>query len=223
MTTDLGPVSSVDKIRERCGPIFSSAGFQHITWAGVFGSFSRGKQSAASDVDLIVGFREGTTGDDVYYMPDLEGSLQAALRRDVDVLYMRAVQPLGFMRSQALLTAKTVCEVGTWLPGNRSRAEKLLMVAYDRYKVSLGLMGEISKRLATTTEEQELIQKAENLIYTLRLDDEVAKGVNSFFDVVYYRWATQVSQIVQQVMDGGLHIPPKRIASSCGDFCPRLC
>lgn len=153
MTTDSGPVSSIDEIKERCGPIFRSAGFRHITWAGVFGSFSRGKQSPASDVDLLVGFRDGTTGDDVYYMPDLEGPLRAAMQRDVDVLYLRAMQPLDFIRSQALLTAKTVYEVGTWLPGNRSRAEKLLVDAYDRFKVSLGLMGEISKRLATMTEE----------------------------------------------------------------------
>lgn len=154
MTTDSRPVSSVDEIKEHCGPIFRRAGFQHIAWAGVFGSFSRGKQSAASDVDLLVGFREGTTGDDVYYMPDLEGPLRATLQRDVDVLYVHAMQPLDFIRSQALLTTKTVYEeVGTWLPANRSRAEKLLLDAYDRFKVSLALMGEISKRLATMTEE----------------------------------------------------------------------
>jgi hypothetical protein len=58
-TSHTAPVGTVDEIKERSGPVFSLSEFRQIAWVRVFGSFSQGKQSPESDVDLLVGMKEG--------------------------------------------------------------------------------------------------------------------------------------------------------------------
>lgn len=57
---------------------------------GVFGSFARGEQTAASDLDVLVRFQEGASLFDLVALGDY---LESVLGRKVDILSERAIRP----------------------------------------------------------------------------------------------------------------------------------
>ncbi|MGH2515428.1 MAG: nucleotidyltransferase family protein [Ktedonobacterales bacterium] len=75
-------------------PILRSHGVIH---AGVFGSFARGTQREASDLDLLVEFAAGRG---LLDQAALELDLEDRLGRAVEVITYRALHPL--IRNQAL-------------------------------------------------------------------------------------------------------------------------
>ena len=109
------PASNLREIEERCSKVFEMPEFRLIAWVGVFGSFSDGGHTARSDIDLLVGFKGGTSDDEIYYMADLEEPLNIATKRDIDILFMDNNEPPSFVKAQSLLTGKTIYETGTWL------------------------------------------------------------------------------------------------------------
>ncbi|MEW6716412.1 MAG: nucleotidyltransferase family protein [Chloroflexota bacterium] len=56
---------------------------------GLFGSFVRGKQSASSDIDILVEFEEGA---DLFDLIGLSLYLEEILQRKVDVVPKRALR-----------------------------------------------------------------------------------------------------------------------------------
>ena len=57
---------------------------------GIFGSFARGEQSKASDVDILVTF---SGMPDVFRYMDLEDYLRRLLRKKVDLVRKEAIRP----------------------------------------------------------------------------------------------------------------------------------
>lgn len=57
---------------------------------GVFGSFARGDQSSASDVDVLVEFSEPV---DFFEFIDLKQYLEKLLGREVDLVTVKALKP----------------------------------------------------------------------------------------------------------------------------------
>ncbi len=57
---------------------------------GVFGSMARGEESGKSDVDILVEFTEPIG---LFHFLELETFLRSLLRRDVDLVTVRALKP----------------------------------------------------------------------------------------------------------------------------------
>lgn len=74
------PVNTLSEAVSRSRSVFS--GYPCVTKAVLFGSFSRGEQTDASDVDFFLGLDSSCTSSDYLTLLD---SLASALGRDVDV------------------------------------------------------------------------------------------------------------------------------------------
>ncbi|CAH0044545.1 unnamed protein product [Clonostachys solani] len=207
------PVTSISEIRQRCGLMFNRDDIQRaVAWVGVFGSFSRYKQTPLSDVDLLVGFKKEASKDDIYFLGDLTGELEGVLERDVDVLYMQYQQPLDFIRCQALVTGKTVYGSYEWLQNHQPLAERLLFDTQSRFVEALRLMKKIVESLAPLSEKElfssssffaDLIGNLEKLLHLLYSEDQDAEGINSHFDVLY-EWTKPLPSIIQRYQTRGL-------------------
>lgn len=125
------PVASIDGIQSRCRHILDKPEFAAVAWAGVFGSFAANTQTESSDVDLLVGYQIDATGDDIYYTGDISQQVGEMLARDVDCLYVKHEQTVGFIKCLAILQAKTVYGDKEWITEHRDKARRLL-VACDR-------------------------------------------------------------------------------------------
>lgn len=62
----------------------------HVSELGLFGSYVRGEQGDASDVDVLVDF-DGSV--DLFDLMDIEAYLASRLHRNVDVVIKRALRP----------------------------------------------------------------------------------------------------------------------------------
>ena len=72
----------------------------HVSKIGLFGSFARGEQNDASDVDILVEFEDGHENFDNYM--DLKFYLEELFNRKVDVVIFNSIKPSlrpGIMRS----------------------------------------------------------------------------------------------------------------------------
>ncbi|KAI1915825.1 hypothetical protein LOZ61_001497 [Ophidiomyces ophidiicola] len=208
------PVSTVNEIRERCAPVFTQPGLQHIGWVGVFGSFSRGEQTPQSDVDFLVGYKEDTTADNLWHMQLLKQPLQHAAQREVDILYMHDKQSPSYIKAQAMLTAETIYNAdGSWLHKNRSRAEEALVTSRQRLALALQ-QGEnalqqldtMSKRdiFQNTSSFEELIYRVLTLSQTLVPGEEDAKMLDSYFGSVY-EWVPDALKLIAKYKANGLN------------------
>lgn len=136
-----GPAATIGDIAARIEPILSSLDEPRrsaVAWAGVFGSFARGSQTDASDVDLLVGFVPHATDDDVYYTRgDVLAQLDGAMGRKADCFFLRHGQPLPFVLCRALLHARTVHGSEAWLADNGARAKVLFANTVDKLQTLL--------------------------------------------------------------------------------------
>ena len=152
-------VSDVDDLKRLCAPVFDDADCQNIQWVGVFGSYARGEQHAGSDVDLIVGFKDRASWDDVYKTAyHVKKTLPPILERDVDALYMRNMEIRGYVMLQALLSAKTIYEAGPWLYKNQTFARKFLADGHHKLKTALHLETKIQKQLASIKGQESVVR-----------------------------------------------------------------
>jgi predicted nucleotidyltransferase len=62
----------------------------HVHSLGVFGSYSRGEQSAASDIDILVSF---STPPSLFGFVELEQQLSSLLGLKVDLVMQSALKP----------------------------------------------------------------------------------------------------------------------------------
>jgi predicted nucleotidyltransferase len=149
------PVGTIDEIRERCKPIFCHPDCHDVRWAGVFGSFSRSQQNPGSDVDLLIGIKEGASQHDFWYLPaSVKEKLEEAMQRDVDMHYLEDGDPLSFVQATALVTGHTVYDKDTeWLLAQQVRAKGILLDAYSRYQEARRLARQLSEMLIMTQRE----------------------------------------------------------------------
>ncbi|TWU70357.1 hypothetical protein ED733_000070, partial [Metarhizium rileyi] len=204
----LAPVATIGDISARLAPVLSSLDEPRrsaVAWAGVFGSFARGNQTDASDVDLLVGFVPHATEDDVYYARgDVLAQLDEAMGRKVDCFFLRHGQPLPFVLCCALLHTRTVYGSEAWLVDNGTRAKLLFANTLDKVQTLLAMMqtllamvqrllgGKADEKNATAYSEPETLppQLADGLqelvryMYT-RSDDQEA--MDAYFHNVYDR------------------------------------
>jgi predicted nucleotidyltransferase len=133
-TTEL----DIDLISSLCRPIFEEAHSLHptISWAGIFGSVSRGAQRPDSDVDALVGYSKHAD-----FWRDVCGSinwlgdnLSDVLARKVDVVTYVEDREMAYVHMEALLTAKTIWGDASWFVASRDSAEKILRQGYGRTK-----------------------------------------------------------------------------------------
>jgi predicted nucleotidyltransferase len=105
-----------------------------------------GEQHTGSNVDLIVGFKEGTPWDDVNQkVYHFKKTLPHILGRDVDTLYMRNMEIWGYVMLQALLSAKTIYEAGPWLYKNQILTRKFLADGHHKFKDGIAFRVENSE------------------------------------------------------------------------------
>ncbi|EJP62255.1 uncharacterized protein BBA_08797 [Beauveria bassiana ARSEF 2860] len=123
-------VATIGDISARLDPVLSSLA-EHsraaVAWAGVFGSFARGKQTDASDVDLLA-------------RGDVLAQLDETMGRKVDCFFLRHGQPLPFVLCRALLHARTVYGSEAWLADNGARAKVLFAATIHKVQTLLGMM-----------------------------------------------------------------------------------
>lgn len=77
----------LNEITEKILPILREAG---VTRAALFGSYVRGEQESASDLDVLVELPDDKS---LLDLVDLKLKLEEALNREVDVLTFDAVHP----------------------------------------------------------------------------------------------------------------------------------
>lgn len=139
------PVATISDISARFAPVLSSLAEPSrrsaVAWAGVFGSFARGSQTDASDVDLFVGLVPHATNDDVYYARgDVLAQLEEAMGRKVDCFFLRHGQPLPLVLCRALLHAKTTHGSEAWLTDNSTRANVLFAATIVKVQTLVAMM-----------------------------------------------------------------------------------
>lgn len=75
----------------------------HLSQVGVFGSFARGEQNGASDIDLLVEFEPDT--EDLYSLKEnLKDEVRIVFNRNVDLCRIKYIKPI--FRDQILSDAK---------------------------------------------------------------------------------------------------------------------
>jgi predicted nucleotidyltransferase len=123
-------------------------------WAGVFGSVSRGTQKPDSDVDILVGFSQGT---DLFYVvcdayDIFKQRLPQVLGREVDVIPFVENRPngMGYVHMEGLLSSKTIWGEESWAEDNRKVAEGVLREGFTATMDALKLMRGIRKRLPSS-------------------------------------------------------------------------
>ena len=79
----------IQAIKDRRPEIKERFGVEKI---GIFGSISRGDDTPSSDVDILVGFKEGQKTFDNYI--ELKFYLEELLEREVDLITIESVHPL---------------------------------------------------------------------------------------------------------------------------------
>ena len=155
----LAAVATIGDISARLAPVLSSLAEPRrsaVAWAGVFGSFARGNQTDASDVDLLVGFVPHATDDDVYYARgDVLAQLDEAMGRKVDCFFLRHGQSLPFVLCRALLHAKTVHGSEAWLADNGARAKVLFAATIDKVQTLLAMMQTLLAMLSCKADENQ--------------------------------------------------------------------
>ncbi|XWW97783.1 hypothetical protein V2A60_005770 [Cordyceps javanica] len=207
----LSPVATIGDISVRLAPVLSSVAEPRrsaIAWAGVFGSFARGDQTDASDVDLLVGLVPRAAEDDVYYARgDVLAQLDEAMGRTVDCFFLRHGQPLPFVLCRALLHAKTVHGSDAWLAENGARAEALFVATVAKVRTLLAMMQRLLDMLGSKADENNATACPES--GTLR--PQLADGL---CELVHYMYTRSDDQ---EAMDAYFHgvydrlLPIKRI------------
>src|SRR5271169_4823193 len=87
--SEIKPVQSIDEIRERGAILLNDRACEPICWVGVYGSFSRSKQTPDSDVDMILGYNSSSTPEGVYLAADsFVQQAPEAFGRQVEVIHM---------------------------------------------------------------------------------------------------------------------------------------
>jgi predicted nucleotidyltransferase len=146
-TTEL----DIGLILSLCRPVFAEARSRHptISWAGVFGSVSRGTQRPDSDVDILVGYsKHADLGRDVCgSFTWLMDNLTEVLGRKADVVLYLQNSEMTYIHMEALLSAKTIWGDVSWLMTSRKPAEHMLRQGYARTKKTSEMLSRIQETI----------------------------------------------------------------------------
>jgi len=80
--------TSIQNIKEKIIPILKSEG---VTRSVIFGSFARGEENSASDVDILVAMPKGKS---LFDLANLKLLLDDCLGRNVDIVTFQSIHPL---------------------------------------------------------------------------------------------------------------------------------
>lgn len=100
---------TIQTLRQEAAETFAQSHFQHVCWAGVFGSVAKGISNEESDVDVIV----IASPEDPLLPPDapfLQDVLPRTWGRLVDVVPLEDGQTEleGYIQLEALLSSRTI-------------------------------------------------------------------------------------------------------------------
>lgn len=84
----MNTLKAIEILKRHEGEIKEKYGVRKI---GIFGSFARGEGKEASDIDILVEFKEGLKTFDNYM--DLKYFLQDLFSRNVDLVTIQALKP----------------------------------------------------------------------------------------------------------------------------------
>src|ERR1035437_3820227 len=88
MVTEKRKTEQIDELKQKLLPILLH---HEVSKAAVFGSFAAGTATQNSDLDLLVEFKGAKT---LLDLVSLKLDLEAEIKRDVDVLTYRSLNPL---------------------------------------------------------------------------------------------------------------------------------
>ncbi|KZT24848.1 hypothetical protein NEOLEDRAFT_1093716 [Neolentinus lepideus HHB14362 ss-1] len=142
-------IPTFDEMRKRMAPVWQEKEYQQdVLWAGIFGSVSRNRAHAGSDVDVLIVLKEHErTGEPV----DLREKLAEACGREISMLciWQGPDWAWGHVRVEALLSSRTIY-------GNRGdiehlRRDAMTFLDHGLKKVSLiaDAVEKIKKQVAT--------------------------------------------------------------------------
>jgi predicted nucleotidyltransferase len=147
------PVQTVDDIRYRTAILLKDHECEPVSWVGLYGSFARSTQSSDSDVDLIIGYKDGTDMDKVYLAAaNLVVNAEEAFGRQVELVHMMRQKVSSYLLLEALLTCVTVYGSEEWPHNVQEQAQRFLDDGYRRLKDTYSLLRRI-RDLITRTEK----------------------------------------------------------------------
>lgn len=179
-------VTSIDDIRKRCAPIINDTELAVVSWASLFGSFAKGKQTEDSDVDILVGYSKDATSDDIYYTEDVTPQRRDVLGRDVDCSYLQHGWPLEFGKCLAILDGKLVYGSEQWLADLRLRAKQLLLTTHAKMKGVLSQEKFIMTQMRLMVKDASTRSATHSVLVTNRKATRISQAQSSF----HQKWST---------------------------------
>jgi predicted nucleotidyltransferase len=147
------PVQTVDDIRYQTAILLKDSECEPVSWVGLHGSFARSTQSSESDVDLIIGYKDGTDTDKIYLAAgNLVMNAEEAFGRQVELVHMMKQEVSSYFLLEALLTCVTVYGLEEWPHTVQEQAQRFLNDGYRRLKDSYSLLRRM-RDLVTRTEK----------------------------------------------------------------------
>jgi len=145
-------INNIADVRQALPVLLKDPTFEPICWVGLFGSISRSTHSDASDIDLIVGYKDLT--DDVYsIVGNFNAAAEEGFDRPVETLHLINPKARAYLLLDALLTSVTVYGSDEWPRGLRESNRKYLDDGYLRLKEAHRLLEEIEQLVAKVTKE----------------------------------------------------------------------
>ena len=149
-TTEL----ELDRIKTICRPIFEETRTRHssLSWAGLFGSVSRGTQKPDSDIDIMVGYSDNACYlyHVCYDIAEFNESLPEAFGREVDIVPFVHGEPMGYVHMEGLLTAQTIWGEKSWPEIDRVNAERLLRQGHARMIKASEMMSRLRETILSS-------------------------------------------------------------------------
>jgi len=147
------PVQTINDIRCRTAILLKDPECEPVSWVGLFGSFARSTQSSESDVDLIIGYKDGTDPDKIFSAAgNLVMNVEEAFGRQVELIHLMKQEVCSYLLLEALLTCVTVYGSEEWPHNVQEQAQTFLDDGYRRLKDTYTLLRKM-RDLVTKTEK----------------------------------------------------------------------
>jgi predicted nucleotidyltransferase len=157
------PVQTIDDICHRTAILLKDPECEPVSWVGLYGSFARSTQSSESDVDMIIGYKNGTDADKIYLAAgNLVMNAEEAFGRRVELVHMMKREVCSYLLLEALLTCVTVYGSEEWPHNVQVQAQRFLDDGYRRLKDSYSLLRRMRDLVATTDKQVASIANSAN-------------------------------------------------------------
>lgn len=155
MSTVPLPVQTTADIHDRSAILLASnPAYQPIRWVGVFGSFSRSKQTPESDVDIIIGYDNEATPDQVFRAAGaFVEDAPEAFGRPVEAIHMMKREVQTYLMMEALLTSVGIYGPDEWPERHIEQSRESLDNGYRRLTKAYELLQRVRTDLKTNTRD----------------------------------------------------------------------